>query len=416
MHGHWDRRLGARLLSALAAAFVFLFIGGAGARAQSDFYQATAQEIDGPPGTIIRQESMPFAPAYISAYRVLYRSRGLHGESIAVSGVVIVPKGPPPAAGRPVVAWAHPTSGVVTRCAPSRAIFIFQQIQGLRAMADAGYVVAATDYPGLGGPGVHPYLVGESEGRAVLDIVRAARAMGQADASRDFAVWGHSQGGQAALYAGLLAKTYAPELNLVGIAAAAPATELAILMKDDLGSAGGKNLTAMTLWSWQRVFGAPMSRVVEPEAIPVVNRLAEACIESIYDLVVRRDIERPLERSFLKVKNPVDIEPWRSLAAANSPGPLPSDIPLFVAQGSADQLVRPAVTRDYVNRACRAGDKVRLVILPGVGHGFAGRDSAAAAIQWIAARFAGDAPPDDCPRHKASLRPIPSVVPNGRPA
>ena len=47
----------------------------------------------------------------------------------------------------------------------------------MKQLVDAGYVVAATDYEGLGTPGVHPYLVGESEGRSVLDAARAARAL-----------------------------------------------------------------------------------------------------------------------------------------------------------------------------------------------------------------------------------------------
>src|SRR6202012_5730503 len=101
---------------------------------------------------------------------------------------------------------------------------------------------------------------------------------------------------------------------VAGVAVAAPATELATLMREDLGSAGGKNLTAMTLWSWDRVFGAPMARIVEPQAVPAVDRLAGACIESIGDLFVRRRLERPLEASFLTVGNPADVEPWRSLA------------------------------------------------------------------------------------------------------
>jgi len=396
MNGLAIRRIGGRLLRALIGACAALVLSAAAAPAQMAFYQPTPQEIDGPPGTIIRQEPMAFAPAYISAVRVLYRSRGLHGEPIAVSGVVIAPRGAPPPGGRPVVAWTHPTSGVVTRCAPSLAMFVFEQMQGLRDMADRGFVVAATDYPGLGGPGVHPYLIGESEARGAIDIVRAARSIAETAASSDFAVWGHSQGGQAALYVGLIARTYAPELHLVGVAAAAPATELARLMGDDLGSPGGDNLTAMTLWSWQRVFNAPMSRVVEPRAVPVVDRLALACIESIYYVLVRRRIGARLRDGFLSVKNPLALQPWSSLAAANTPGTLPRDVPLFIAQGSNDQLVRPEVTRDYVARACRAGDKVRFLVMPGVGHGMAAHNSAGAAVEWIAGRFSGAPAPDDC--------------------
>ena len=177
---------------------------------------------------------MAGGPFNADAYRVLYRSTGLHGEPIAVSGVVIVPKGVPPAGGRPIVAWAHPTTGIVDRCAPSLARAFFRSVQGLQDMMNRGYAVAATDYPGLGTPGVHPYLVGESEARAVIDSVRAARSVPGVGDGRSFAVWGHSQGGQAALFTGLLASTYAPDLNLVGVAAAAPATELRSLMMKDI--------------------------------------------------------------------------------------------------------------------------------------------------------------------------------------
>ncbi len=209
-------------------------------------------------------------------------------------------------------------------------------------------------------------------------------------------MWGHSQGGQAVLYAGALAKSYAPDLALVGVAAAAPATELVTLMGDDFKTTGGKNLTAMTLWSWSRVFGAPINRVVLPEAIPTVDRLADECIESIFDIWERRRTERPLEQHFLSVQNIAVVEPWKSLALRNTPGVLPRGIPLFLAQGTTDDLVRPEVTRAYFKRQCKAGNPVRMLWLPGVGHGLAARDSADAAVEWMMARFAGAPAPSDC--------------------
>jgi hypothetical protein len=150
-------------LHALAASFGFVLLSTLGsAWAQGAFYQASEQDLVGPPGTIIRQEPMMFAPAGAAAYRVLYRSTGLHDEPIAVSGIIVVPPGPAPEGGRPIVAWAHPTTGIVPRCAPSLVIFHFQQMPGLRNMVERGYIVTATDYPGLGTVGPHPYLVGVS--------------------------------------------------------------------------------------------------------------------------------------------------------------------------------------------------------------------------------------------------------------
>ena len=232
--------------------------------AQTSFYRTSVEEIAGAPGTLIRQEPMSGAPLDAKAYRVLYRSTGLKGEPIAVSGAVIIPRGPVPPEGRPIVAWAHPTTGIVPHCAPSLAHFFFQQVQGLREMVERGWIVAATDYPGLGTPGPHPYLVGVSEGRAVLDSLRAAKILAGKEAGKHVALWGHSQGGQAVLFAGTLAGTYASELEVVGAAVAAPATELSALMRADMNTPGGNNLLAMTLWSWDRVFGARCTRSSKP--------------------------------------------------------------------------------------------------------------------------------------------------------
>jgi pimeloyl-ACP methyl ester carboxylesterase len=368
------------------------------ASAQTSFYDAPQSDVAGKSGTLVRQELMAGAPLGATAYRVLYRSTSFDGKPILVSGVIVVPQGVPPSGGRPIVAWAHPTSGIVPRCAPSRAIFIFQQIQGLRPLVARGYVVAATDYPGLGTRGPHPYLVGVSEARAVIDSVRVARSMPGAGGGTRFTVWGHSQGGHAALFTGIIAKSYAPELTLLGVAAAAPATELAALMDDDIDTAAGKNITAMTLWSWQRVYGAPMDKVVDPRAMPAINRLAQECVEGPYDLLVRRRTEKPLEDYFLMVEHPADIEPWHALLLKNTPGTLPSDIPIFLAQGAIDPVISPAVTQDYAAALCKAGSKVRMLIMPNVGHGGAGRASALAAVDWMTARFAGESPPNDCKR------------------
>lgn len=384
---------------ALAAILLALSDYASAVSAQASFYDAPRSLLAGQPGTLVRQQNIDGAPIGAAAYRVLYRSTGSKREPIFVSGVIIVPEGDPPPGGRPILAWAHPTSGVTPRCAPSLAIFLFQQIQGLRSFVERGYVVAATDYPGLGTPETHPYLVGDSEARAVIDSVRVAGSMPGAGGGKRFAVWGHSQGGQAALFTGLIAKSYAPELTLVGVAAAAPATDLVTLMDDDINSVGGKNITAMTLWSWHRVYDAPIDNIVDPRAIPVMDRLAHECIEGPFDLIARQRTEKPLEQHFLTVEGPASVEPWHSLLVKNTPGALPPEIPVFLAQGTTDQIIRPDITRDYMGKLCMAGSKVRMLMMPNIGHGRAAQASTMQAVNWIADRFAGQAPPNDCGNH-----------------
>ena len=236
--------------------------------------------------------------------------------------------------------------------------------------------------------------------------MRAAHSLPGVGDGNSFAVWGHSQGGQASLYTGLIAKTYAPELRLVGVAAAAPATALVTLMGDDFKSSGGKNLTAMTLWSWSRVYGAPIDKVVVPEAMPTVDRLSNECIESIFDILERRQTEKPLEQQFLSVPNIATVQPWRSLAMRNTPRTLSPQIPLFLAQGTTDNIVRPEVTRAYMQRQCMAGGKVAMMWVPGVGHGFVAKDSADAAVSWMMDRFAGRPAPSDCGKAVAAATPV----------
>lgn len=56
--------------------------------------------------------------------------------------------------------------------------------------------------------------------------------------------WGHSQGGHAVLWTGMLAPDYAPELDLVGVAAFAPATDLCALADGGKAEAIGKLVSA----------------------------------------------------------------------------------------------------------------------------------------------------------------------------
>jgi acetyl esterase/lipase len=332
------------------------------------------------------------------AHRILYESTGLNGQPIEVSGAIYIPPGKPLAGGRPVIAYAHPTSGVVQKCAPSLMPDNAGLIWGLKSMLAKGYIVVATDYPGLGAPGIHPYLIGVSEGRAVLDSVRAAIALPRSGASNRFVVWGHSQGGHAALYTGELAKSYAPELKLLGVAAAAPATYLIELFDADKSSAAGKELTAMAIWSWSNLYKDPASTLVAADAMKVYETMAHDCIESVADFVALEQAERPLEKEKFLKANPAKTQPWEGIMKRNSPGQKPAGAPVFLAQGTADTIVRPAITKQFGDVLCKQGAKVMFVEMPGVTHTFAAKESVATALKWMDDRFRGAPAPSSCGR------------------
>jgi pimeloyl-ACP methyl ester carboxylesterase len=287
-----------------AVAAVALCLGLSLSPEAKAIYDVQPGETGGKPGSIIRVWPLEGGgPGGGNAFRILYRSTGLNGEPIGVSGAIFIPPAPAPAGGRDVIAWAHPTSGVVESCAPSLMPDLAGTIWGLADMLARGYVVVATDYPGLGTPGIHPYLIGVSEGRAVLDSVRAARDLPDAGASNRFAVWGHSQGGHASLYTGELAASYAPDLKLVGVAAAAPATYLIELFDADKSSSAGKELTAMALYAWSELYHDPATTLVDAAAMPVFDQLAHDCIESIAEFAAIENAEKPLNREAIPPKS-----------------------------------------------------------------------------------------------------------------
>ena len=96
------------------------------------------------------------------------------------------------------------------------------------------------------------------------------------------------------------------------------------------------------------------------------------------------------------MKNVSDIEPWHALLVQNSPGPLPASIPVFLAQGTKDPLVLPAVTQSYYAKLCQSGTPVEFDSLPNVGHLFAARHSVKSTIPWLTARFQHQSAPTTC--------------------
>ena len=347
-------------------------------------------------GTLIEATPIVHTPAGSQAWRIRYWTIDDRSRLAAVTGMVVAPREALPPTPRNVLAWAHGTWGVVNRCAASSDEF-FASTPGLSDAIRRGYVVAAPDYPGLGSAGSHGYLAGVSTGRSVLDAVRAARSIPGADAGQSFAVWGESQGGHAALWAGQLARSYAPELRLVGVAAAAPPTDLVSNLSAGSDPSVRAFLTAFTAYSWSQHFGAPLSTLGKASTQNVITRLARNnCLKlgakpklgtMLGVMVLRRDLRH------------VDlgtIQPWAGIARVNSPAAVPYNVPFLIAQNPDDAIVAPDVTRDFARRMCRAGGKVRFVEIRGKGHETSASDSKEVTLDWIDGRFSGTAAPNDC--------------------
>ena len=354
----------------------------------TSFYNTPSSIPSSAPGTILRFETMnaPFPES--QAWRVLYTSTGINGETIAVSGMVFAPAGPIPPGGRPVVSWAHPTTGIDDQCAPSRSPKPYDDVQGLADFLNLGWVVVATDYQGLGTDGMHPYLVGASEAQGTIDIVRAARNLNETGASSNYFVFGHSQGGQAALFAGQMASTYAPELQLLGVAAAAPAGLLVPLFQADKNTAAGAVLGSYAVVSWSDIFGYDEATVVKSSLSERVQAVSEKCVVGGSRL---SDIELGINDLILKGRmwaaDPATTAPWSNQFALNTAAQSPITTPLLLTQGTADKIITPSTTAELTAIYVAMGNnQATEQVMDGVDHMKAGKASVPYVVpffQWL---------------------------------
>lgn len=348
------------------------------------FYKLPNPLPEAKPGIIMRTERLDAAPNGTEAWRVLYHSTDLNGKNILVSGMIVAPAGPAPAGGRPVVSWGHPTTGIAPKCAPSVSNDPYVLMEGLNEFIKAGYVVVATDYSGLGADGPDSFLIGATEGHNMLDIVRAARNFPQAHAGDQVLLWGHSQGGHAALFAGQLAPEYAPELKLKAVATAAPATNLSALIKDDIDDISGVSIGSYAFTTYAAVYdsvpGTALSEVLTRAGAAAAPDMAKLCL--LTQNAELHKLADPLVGHFLGV-DPATALPWSELLSHNSPGQVPLTVPLFIAQGQNDKLVHPDVTTTFAETETHLGTTVTYEVIPNTGHGEVANRAMPKLMEWL---------------------------------
>jgi alpha-beta hydrolase superfamily lysophospholipase len=357
----------------------------------SAFYTPPVPLPKGAPGTIIRKELLvEDLPPNAIAWRILYLSTGMNGQPIAVSGTVVAPKSAS-ASPRPVIAWSHGTVGVLPQCGVSHTQHPYKQTPVVDLMVREGFVVVATDYPGLGTPGVHPYLVGNVSAQSVLDSVRAARQL-DVNAGDRFVVWGASQGGQAALWTAQSAANYAPELKLVAAAASAPAINLAGIIQSKMNDQGGGVFIGEALYAWSHSYpNANLDTIIKAEQRVQFERMATTCVSTPAAFLTIGELLKPSD--YLKV-DLLKTEPWRTIIAQNTPRGRIS-VPLLITHGTADTLIPLELNEADAKRRCTQGENVQFMRLPGVGHD-ARNESGILTVGWIQDRFTGRSQSSTC--------------------
>jgi fermentation-respiration switch protein FrsA (DUF1100 family) len=338
-------------------------------------------------GDLLARDDVYAMPAGVT-HRVRYRSTSVAGDPIEVTGLVALPHEIQD--GAPVLTWAHGTTGIADVCAPS--LDPPGALALLESFVERGWIVAATDYEGLGTEGRHPYINGTSEGRGVLDIVRAVTGLPGAVEPGPVVIWGHSQGGHAALFAGQLAADWTPELDVVGVVAGAPATELPLIAKAlrDGPFQGYLALGAGGLHAAEPE-RADLSLVLSQEAIDLLHVVDEGCAGSVNEAFGALPYDR------LAVADPGEVEPWRTILLENDPGHVATGVPILLYHGEADEQIPVVASQLLFDRLCGLGQVVERRTYPGESHSGVIGAAFDGIVSWIDERIAGAPAASGCP-------------------
>lgn len=355
---------------------------------EGDFYQPPEPLPLGRPGDLIRVD--PLADTGrddVETYRIMYHSLTKGGTAVAATGLVHVPRAPTPDGGWPIIASLHGTSGMISRCAPSRDPSAVPLLR-----PEPGHVVVVPDYTGLGPIGQrHPYISGIPEGRSTIDLVRAVHRLGTVEVRNEWLVYGLSQGGHAAIFTAEIAPTYAPELDLRGAIALAPIGDLTDL--DPYIDSPQRGLVPMFLFGLAEDNpDLDPAEFLSEEAMARAAILDEGCTDEIAS-AYREDFEA----ADLFARDPRLDPEVVVILEANSPGRVRTPIPILILHGREDPIVPPSQSIGVFERQCELGMTVQLSEYQGSNHALVILDAEDEITEFIAGRFADEPAPTNCP-------------------
>ena len=186
------------------------------------------------PGELIAARRVNLAalsviPINVDAWQISYRSTNTRGEPIPAVATLLKPRGPARPGPSKLVSWQSAEDSTALYCAPSYVLQLASipgQLSGsvdsqyevlqITSLVGAGYSVVIPDHQGP----QSAFAAGPLAGRITLDAIRGARNFAPLGLKRDLRIgmMGYSGGAIATGWAAELAKSYAPELPIVGAA------------------------------------------------------------------------------------------------------------------------------------------------------------------------------------------------------
>jgi pimeloyl-ACP methyl ester carboxylesterase len=363
-----------------------------------DAYHDPPPDVPRKPGVLLRSEPLRDVtlPVGVRGWRILYATSVDDNTPATAVAIVFAPTGSS-AGPRPVIAWEHATTGLLQKCMPSLLSAASKGIFERDRIVMSGWVVVATDYSFAEKGGPHPYLIGEAEARAALDSVRAARKISELMLDRRMVVWGYSQGGHAALWTGIVGPRYAPDLEIRGVAAIAPAANIEKIL--DMNVEMDKLFGPYLAESYGRFYpDIKFEQAVRPEALDAARQIVNLC-----DFLPREDQERiaALAATFEGPALATSSNKMLQARLQQNTADRPIQAPVVIAQGLSDTVVPPSATDAYVEERCAAGQQLEYWTFAGRDHLTiiqSGTPLEDPLIKWTTVRFAKEPRATGCVR------------------
>jgi hypothetical protein len=351
------------------------------------FYETPEPLPAGKPGELIRAEqAYEYHLSYeASTFRILYHSRSPQGKDVAVSGVVLVPDGEPPAGGWPVIAWAHDFVGSARQCAPS-LLKNLNEGPLLSMYASLGYAVIASDYAGLGTNFQFAVFDTRSNALDLIYSIPAARAA-LPQLGKKWVVAGYSQGAIVAVGVSEAVGEIGDSNYLGAVSVAGVAEPEEMFERFAKGPEHSK-----------LVFLAQGVKTVYPEfrieeilterAMTLYRSISHVCQVRLGPAVVQTELIKPAWENNAYVKKFWERNRLGGRAAYG---------PLLVISGDVDAAVPAELTARAVGQLCAKKDRVLFVRYAGLDASGVLGNSVSEQISWIKARFSGLPAPSNCP-------------------
>lgn len=396
----------------------------------SPFYEVASKMVpEGKLGQVIKKEEIKTSVPGARAWLIAYISSDVANRKTIATGLVVAPAGKAPKEGRPVVAWAHGTTGTAQSCGPSQILDPAVPLNeyflvggdswtdyGLPAVGEfinAGYVVVGTDYQGLGGGGKHQYVVSVTQANDTINSIRAVGDLKEAGAGKKAVIYGWSQGGATVLTAASSGAyvsqkgTAFDDIEIVGFVAMAPA-DIAVLaptkaltpasaevMMQSLFKAFSDNVfnfthMAMNLWGTQAAFEdkLQLTDVFTEEGAKVIDDVvSKKCMHAAAGTL--NFVYGTGYPSLMKPK----VSNAMAWATAMLAGSVPDEkpiAPVLIFWGTHDTVVPPVMGALYREQMCKKGANVTRFQLPGEQtHYSTPGASQPFFVPWVQDRFAG---------------------------